>query len=291
MKIRENVSLTPLTTFKIGGIARRVIELESFEDARQLAAEFLEEDFFCLGGGSNVLFPDEVFQIPVLRLVDELSDYSFSQNRVRVGGGAFLPSLAHEAAAHGLSGLEWAGGIPGSVGGAVKMNAGAHGFNMLQLVDEIKILDSDRKISKISSDELESGYRKSGLADDVIILEVELELEEDSRREINRRQLRNLRARRLSQPVEVPSAGSIFKNPPGESAGELIERAQLKGETMGNAKISRKHANFIVNEGRATACDVRKLIDLVRRRIRKEFNLELELEICIPVSIPAGDPR
>ncbi len=289
MKVRENVSLAPLTTFKIGGIARRVVELGSFEDVDRFAAEFTEKKYFCLGGGSNVLFTDEVFRIPVLRLIDELSELQFNGNTVRSAGGAFLPTLAHSAAARSLTGLEWAAGIPGSVGGAIKMNAGAHDKNMLQQVKEIVILDSRGEIITIPADELEGKYRSSGLGDDCLILEAELELQKGSGKEINRRQLENLRRRRLTQPVEVPSAGSIFKNPPGKSAGALIEKAGLKGESAGDARVSEKHANFIVNRGRATARDVLELISRIQNRVRRKFNIELELEICIPGSITVGD--
>ncbi|MGM0380400.1 MAG: UDP-N-acetylmuramate dehydrogenase [bacterium] len=286
MEIKENVPLSSLTTFEIGGPARRIIELVDYDDVQEFSAEFEKKDFFFLGNGSNVLFPDEGFEKTIVRLRGRLADFEFDKNIVKAGGGLFLPRLAHQVAQRGFEGLEWAAGIPGSVGGAIKMNAGARETDILDLVVDITCLDGNGKVKHVSPDNLNYGYRRSGLPDNVLVLQARLKFVSGSAEKINRKKLENLRRRRLTQPVEVPSAGSIFKNPPDKNAGALIEEAGLKGTECGDAKISEKHANFIINRGEARAADVMELIRRARRAVKNKFNIPLETEICIPQKIP-----
>lgn len=285
MQIRENVNLASFTTFNIGGPVSRFVQLNNISDIKQFIERFRDKQYFCLGEGSNILFPDHRFQKPVVTLGEELAEVEFDGETAKAGAGLFLPGLVHETTRKGLSGLEWAAGIPGSLGGAIMMNAGARGDSIMDIVTEITYLDKQGNISKISPGELDYGYRDSDLPGDILILFAQLEFESCEREKATRSQLDNLRERRLSQPVEVPSAGSVFKNPPGNNAGALIEKSGLKGVTAGGAKISEKHANFIINKENAQATDVLELIERARKQVLENFDVELELEICIPWKI------
>lgn len=280
-----NESMTWHTSFHVGGPAEyyaRVSDLEDLSQAMFLAAN-RELPIFVLGAGSNILVSDR--GIRGLVIENHLQAVCLSSDgRVRASSGVPLASLARLAAHHGLTGLEWAAGIPGTLGGAIVANAGAFGKSMGDVLSWVGVLGQDYTELVLCSDELALGYRtscfkKSGVQDQQeVILEAELDLCPASREEVEASLKACAAARRQTQP-SAPNAGSIFKNPPGDYAGRLIEDAGLKGCRLGDAQISTKHANFVVNLGQARACDVAQLIDLARSRVRDRCGVCLDLEI------------
>jgi len=254
MNIQENVSLAQYTTFKIGGPAKYFFAAKNTKDLIK-AVEFAQEKklpYFILGGGSNLLVSDKGFARLVIAA--ENKQLTINNNKIIVDAGVKLSYLIRESIEVGLTGLEWAIGIPGTVGGAVKVNAACFGGNMSDLV---------KKVKKIND----------------IILSVELVLEKGDKKESRQLIKEYFKKRKDSQPLNYPSAGCIFKNPAGQFAGKLIEECGLKGKQIGQAMISQKHANFIINLGNAHAKDVRKLIQLIKKSVNKDFKINLEEEI------------
>jgi len=254
MNIQENVSLAQYTTFKIGGPAKYFFAAKNTKDLIK-AVEFAQEKklpYFILGGGSNLLVSDKGFARLVIAA--ENKQLTINNNKIIVDAGVNLSYLIRESIEAGLTGLEWAIGIPGTVGGAVKVNAACFGGNMSDLV---------KKVKKIND----------------IILSVELVLEKGDKKESRQLIKEYFKKRKDSQPLNYPSAGCIFKNPAGQFAGKLIEECGLKGKQVGQAMVSQKHANFIINLGNAQAKDVRKLIQLIKKSVNKDFKINLEEEI------------
>jgi UDP-N-acetylmuramate dehydrogenase len=303
LKIRENVLLRDYTTFKIGGPARYFFVAKNKEDLKNaiLWAKKKKLPFFILGGGSNVLFSDNGFNGLVIKLQN--TQYEIRNTNVIAGAGVSLQKLVLETAKKGLSGLENLAGIPGTLGGAIWGNAGAFGREIGDLVEEVKVLDagsSKLEVKKLRNKDCKFGYRDSIFKrkKNWIILEATLRLKKGKKKEIEEKIKEFLRLRKEKQPLEFPSAGSVFKNVPVEKvpkkiqekfkekikdgflpAGVLIEAAGLKGFQIGGAKISEKHANFIVNVENARAKDVVKLIELIKKEVKRKFNIELEEEI------------
>jgi UDP-N-acetylmuramate dehydrogenase len=230
-----------------------------------------------LGGGSNILAAGEGVREPVIHTAG-LRHIAFDGCVVRAGCGAGLPELSRAAARKGLSGLEWASGIPGSLGGAAVMNAGAYGGEMSQAVTEVLAFDG-REAVWIT--EFDFSYRHSVFIDtpSLTVLEVTLRLSQDDPAEITARMEAHMRARNEKQPVNLPSAGSFFKRPKGGYAAALIEECGLKGASVGGARVSEKHSGFIVNTGGATCDDVLRLASLVRETVFIRFGTELEPEV------------
>jgi len=305
LKIRENVLLRDYTTFKIGGPARYFFVAKNKEDLKNtiLWAKKKKLPFFILGGGSNVLFSDKGFNGLVIKLQN--TQYEIRNTNVIAGAGVPLQKLVLEAAKKGLSGLENLAGIPGTLGGAIWGNAGAFGREIGDLVEEVKVLDvggSKLEVKKLKNKDCKFGYRESIFKrrKNWIILEATLKLKRGKKKEIEEKIKEILKLRKEKQPLEFPSAGSVFKNVPIEKvpkkirekfkekikdgflpAGVLIETAGLKGYQIGGAKISEKHANFIVNTGESKARDVLELIELIKKRVRKKFKIELKEEIVL----------
>jgi len=308
LKIKEKIPLKEYTTFKIGGPARYFFVAKSKEGLKNaiLWAKKKKLPFFILGGGSNVLFSDKGFNGLVIKLQNTQSE--IRNTNVIAGAGVPLQKLVLEAAKKGLSGLENLAGIPGTLGGAIWGNAGAFGREIGDLVEEVKVLDvggSKLEVKKLKNKDCKFGYRDSIFKkkENLIILEATLKLKKGKRKEIEEKMKEILKLRKEKQPLEFPSAGSVFKNVPIEKvpkkiqekfkekikggilpAGVLIEAAGLKGYQIGGAKISEKHANFIVNTGEAKARDVLKLIELIKKRVRKKFKIELKEEIVLVLS-------
>jgi UDP-N-acetylmuramate dehydrogenase len=241
--------------------------------------------YFVLGRGTNVLVPDSGVRGMVICV--RAGSVSVEGNRVAAQAGASLQKVTRMAAERGLGGLEFAVGIPGSVGGAAIMNAGAHGGWIGELIEEVRLVESSGGEVCPGRSELQFGYRESSLRDyPGIVSEVALILQEDEPEGVKERMARFLRLRRFSQPRPAGSAGSVFKNSGGQAAGRLIDLAGCKGMRRGGAIVSQKHANFIINSGGATYLDVKGLIEEVRERVRAAHRVELELEI-----IDLGDRR
>lgn len=283
-RIRLEEPLARYTTWRIGGPAEIFFQPQ---DAQECAAVLSLSQHYAvpvtfLGGGSNVLVADQgirglVIQTRTLKDICWLDDH-----RLRAGAGCSLPLLAREAGERGLSGLEFAAGIPGTLGGAVLMNAGAHGGNMAGVLESVRVVTPGGEIRDLEPEQLEFGYRTSSLkGSGNLIVEATLRLEPGDKEAIRRKMDEVLAFRRERQPLELPNAGSVFKNPPGDAAGRLIEAAGAKGRTVGRAQVSEKHANFIVNLGGATAADVLSLIKEVQELVRINFGLILETEVVL----------
>ena len=283
MQIKENISLKDLTTFKIGGNARYFIEIETEEDLQEalLFAGQNNLPFFVLGGGSNLLVNDVGFEGLVIKITFREAKV-FEENKIDSTAGVALSDLVGLALARGLSGLEWASGIPkATLGGALFMNAGAFGANMADITQEVKAFDAKEKKFKIFKfAECMFGYKESIFKQNknLIIWQAVLKLEQKDKKEIETEMKRVMAYRQKNHPLEYGSAGSVFKNPTLIPAGEAIEQAGLKGRQIGQAKISEKHSNFIVNLGTATAEDVKALIDLAKSRVKEKLKIDLEEE-------------
>jgi len=276
--LREGISLKGLTTFRIGGPARFLAEPAYVDELQGLCALAREEGWplLLLGGGSNLLVGDKGFPGLVV-LTRALRRVKIEGDRIWAQSGASLTALAILAQEAGLSGLEALGGIPGTLGGGLIMNAGAFGRFLGELVEEVEVL-IDGKVEVLTGDELDWGYRKSGL-EGKILVGATLRLVHGDREGIGREMALLNRKKRESQPLDEPSAGSVFKNPPGKGAGRLIEMAGLKGFRVGDAMVSRLHANFIVNMGKAKAKDVVNLIGVIKGAVEGTFSVSLEEEI------------
>ena len=290
MEFQKNVSLKDYTTFKIGGKAKyfcRVSTKEELIEATKFAKK-MKLPFFILGTGSNLLISDKGFNGLVIKI--QYSTFNIQYSKILTGAGTSLSQLVNAATSAGLTGLEWAAGIPGTVGGAVYGNAGAFGKSMkdvIKTVTVLKIPNSKSQIpnkfqtKKYKNKECRFGYRDSIFKKrkDLIIISATLQLKKGKKKEIGNIMKEYLEYKKKTQPLNFPSAGSVFKNPKGFFAAELVEKAGLKGKKIGNAKFSEKHANFIVNLGGAAAQDVKKLINLAKKSVKNKFKVKLEEEI------------
>lgn len=282
-RVRLAEPLARHTTWKIGGPAELFFQPRDSREcvtALNLARQYgIPVNF--LGGGSNVLAADQGVRGLVIQ-TRALREIRWQETRVRAGAGTSLPKLAREAGSRALSGLEFALGIPGTLGGAVRMNAGAHGSQIAELIESVQVVTPQGEVLDLLRERLEFGYRSSSLMDSGnLIIEASLVLPPGNREEIARKAETVLEFRKARQPNEYPNGGSVFKNPPGDSAGRLIEAVGAKGLRAGGAQISEKHANFIVNLGGATAADVLFLIKEVRELVFNKFGYILETEVVM----------
>ena len=281
-KVEENINLTKYTTYHVGGKAACLVYPKNITCLVKLV-RFLKIEgikYKVLGNGSNLLFSDKKYDGVLIKL-DQFDNVEFlGKNKIRVGAGVSLIKLSLLTAKKGLTGLEFASGIPGSVGGAVFMNAGAYKSDMGYIVEKVKVLTPDLSIIYLENRELDFHYRTSYLQKhpDYICLEVIIKLQKGKKDSIEE-VIRERRKRRLeSQPLEYPSAGSVFRNPEGNFAGKLIEDVGLKGKKHGGAMISNKHANFIVNYKNAKAEDIKYLIDLCHDTILDKYGIDMKCE-------------
>ena len=282
-EVKFNQPLKNYTSFKIGGPAEVFIRPAGREELSLIVKSTgkLKIPLFILGAGSNILVNDKGVKGVVLKLDSGcFREFSFSGNHIRAGSGLSLAEIIHLAESKGLSGTEFLAGIPGSLGGALSMNAGAWGKNIGDLVENVTAMDYNSKIKTLGRHKLKFGYRKSSLSN-YIILEAVLKLTKKDTKVIKEDLKEYLSRRRNSQGVYMPCAGCVFKNPAGDAAGRLIDQCGLKGKRIGQAIVSSQHANFILNRGRAKACEVLKLMNLIKRRVSKKFNIDLEPEIKI----------
>ena len=284
-KMRQNEPMSLHTSFRIGGPADLYAVATKIQELVEFVSSALEHDipYFIIGRGTNILMADE--GIHGLVIENGVQGMRFQDDTVlHAESGALLRDLARESAQRGLGGLEWAVGIPGSVGGAIVGNAGAYGDYVSDVLRKATVLAADGTLHELSARELGFAYRtskfkKQGIEDrSEVILSAEFMLRPEPARTIAKKMANYTRRREESQPVE-PSAGSVFKRTEQYPAGFLIEQAGLKGVRIGGAQISPKHANFIVNLGEAKAADVKALIDLAQEQVRERFGAKLELEI------------
>jgi len=291
MKIEEAVALSRLTTIGTGGGARFFARPQTIDELHQALAWAREEGVAVevVGLGSNLLAHDDGVEALVLRLDGELAAVRVEGELLVAGGGATNAVCLHRARDAGLGGFEFASAIPGTVGGGVRMNAGAYGLEFRDVVVDALVLDATGART-FGADELELSYRHSSLASGQVVAEVGLRLEPRPAAEVKARVADLLAQRKATQPTTKRTFGSVFKNPAGErGAGALIEACGLKGHRIGGALISPRHANFIENAGDATSADALALIAEARRRVHEQFGIELEHEVRFlgPLELPA----
>lgn len=285
---KENIHIAePLskhTSFKIGGPADCLVEVENTNQLREILKylRVLEEPYVILGNGSNLLIRDGGIRGIVIKIGDKMSDIRVEGNQITVQAGALLSRTAKAALDHGLTGLEFASGIPGTVGGAAVMNAGAYGGEMKQVVTSVTVLDPEGEELVLDNETMEFGYRTSVIKHrPFIVTEVVFTLSEGDPDKIRSLMEELAQKRREKQPLEYPSAGSTFKRPEGYFAGELIMNAGLRGYRQGGARVSEKHCGFVINTGGATAADVLAVMDHVRETVLDKYQVELEPEVIV----------
>ena len=279
---RENEPMSRHTTFKIGGPCDYLVEPYNEYEVKELISLLKENNlkYFVMGNGSNLLVSDLGIEGVVIKIGSNMSNITVENNIVKAEAGARLSALCSHCLENSLSGLQFAWGIPGTVGGAIFMNAGAYGGEIKQVIESCTYLTSDGEIVTVSADELELGYRDSIFKKNGgIILSATFKMNLSNKNEIRLEMDGLIERRKLKQPLEFPSAGSTFKRPEGNFAGTLIENAGLKGMSVGGAEVSTKHAGFIINKGDATASDVRRLIEKVKEEVFLQNSIKLETEV------------
>lgn len=270
------------TTFRVGGQAEVLIQVKDKEQLQKMVSYFgkVSQEYFILGKGSNLLVSDQGYQGAVLDMSKHFTQVRVEGDRIYAQAGASLPQVAVLAAAHGLSGLEFAAGIPGTIGGAVVMNAGAYDGEMKQVVERVIVLNQEGEEMELDNATMEFGYRTSIIKNrPFLVQEVILQLCRGDKEKIMEKGAEFNQRRRDKQPLEYPSAGSTFKRPEGYFAGKLIMDAGLRGYRIGGAQVSEKHCGFIINVGNATASDIQDLMDEVSEKVKKQFGVKLEPEV------------
>lgn len=281
--IRLNEPMKNHTTFRIGGNADYFVSVNREQLPQILAVAKQDEvPVTIIGNGSNLLVKDGGIRGLVMEIGKDMEDIQLHGNCITAGAGALLSKIARAAADAGLSGLEFASGIPGSLGGAVVMNAGAYGGEMKQVLVSAKVLDKDGEEKTLSNEELDLSYRHSCIEEKgYIVVEATIRLNPKEKEQIFA-EMEDIRKRRLEkQPLEFPSAGSTFKRPEGYFAGKLIQDSGLSGASVGGAQVSEKHNGFVINKGNATAQDVLTLIENVKKEVYRQFQVELVPEVKI----------
>lgn len=273
------------TTFRSGGNAELLVDIETEEQLVKLIRFLnkIEEDYFIIGNGSNLLIGDKGYRGVIIQIGSKMSKIELFGTNIVAGAGILLSQLASAAAKNCLTGLEFASGIPGTLGGAVVMNAGAYGGEMCQVVRRVRVLTFEGEILELDNNTMEFGYRNSVIRNKkFIVLEVELELKKGDQNLILSKMNELSSLRREKQPLEFPSAGSTFKRPEGHYAGKLIMEAGLGGFRIGDAQVSEKHCGFVINLGHATSSDLLALITTIQDRVYETSGIRLEMEvICL----------
>lgn len=282
MDIRFDEPMSAHTSFKIGGAADVLIRITSEEELETALRVSREQDVpvFIMGNGSNLLVRDGGIRGVVLKINDGFDKVWVEGDTICAQAGALLTAVSKAALRESLEGLEFASGIPGTIGGAISMNAGAYGGEMKDVVTLVRAIDRYGRKLQLDGHEMEFAYRNSRVKkDELIVLDVVMSLEKGDYAKIDER-IKELTVQRTSkQPLEMPSAGSTFKRPEGYFAGKLIEDSGLRGLRHGDAQVSEKHCGFVVNRGSSTCKEVIELIEVIRKTVRDKFEVELEMEI------------
>ncbi|HZK43413.1 MAG TPA: UDP-N-acetylmuramate dehydrogenase [Syntrophomonadaceae bacterium] len=282
--IKFNEPMENHTSFKIGGPVDIMIEPDNTQLIKDIidCCKVNEYPLFIFGLGSNLLVTDKGIRGVAIKLGNKLNNISINENEITAQAGVRLSVLAKQAAQKELTGLEFADGIPGSLGGAIVMNAGAYDGEMKNVLKTVTAISLDGKIKEFTLDNMEMDYRKSIFQKNgYYILSATLKLKFGEKAEILAKMQEFARRRRAKQPLEFPSAGSAFKRPAGHYVGPMIEKLDLKGFTIGGAQVSTKHAGFIINTGNATAQDVLELITYIQEKVKTKYNVNLEPELRI----------
>jgi len=283
-KVKYNEPMKNYTTLKIGGEADVLVTPESAQDVIDVL-EFAKKEnvpVTIIGNGSKLLVKDKGIRGIVIKFGSKFSSVKIDDETLTVEAGMTMPRLAIIAKDNSLSGLEFASGIPGNIGGGIYMNAGAYGSETANVVEQVTYIDSDLNIQTIYNKDCKFGYRKSIFRDNnYIILSAKFKLEKKDKQEIENLMKQNNDSRKAKQPLEYPNAGSTFKRPEGYFVGKLIDDLGLKGYTIGGAQISNKHSGFIINTGKATAKDVLNLINYIKEKVLEVNGVKLEEEIIV----------
>lgn len=281
-RVLTNEPMSRHTTFRIGGPADLFLLPNTVEEIKKIREICIQEQesYFILGNGSNLLVSDSGFRGVIIQTYRNLAQIQVEEDCIRAQAGALLSGIAQAAKAASLTGFEFAAGIPGTLGGAVVMNAGAYGGEMKDVLKEVTVLDSEGQIRRIPAGKLAMGYRTSVIKEaGYMVLEAVISLKKGDPDQI-RETMKDLTQRRISkQPLEYPSAGSTFKRPEGYFAGKLIMDSGLRGYTHGGAQVSEKHCGFVINTGGATARDVCELMEHVQKTVYEKYNVKLEPEV------------
>ena len=279
-----DVAMSSYNTFRVGGNAEAICIVNELSLLMKVISFLYSESilWMTIGKGSNLLVSDKGIKGAVIILKGKLAEvHEEGAHTITGGGGLSVNRLLKYCVQRDLSGLEFMSGIPGTLGGAVIMNAGACGEEIGSRLKKVEIINPEGKKEEISRSQISFEYRKASIPERSVIYSVTLSLEKGIEKIIKERIESNLKKRKEGQPLDMPSAGSVFKNPPGSFAGKLIEESGLKGKRIGGAMISPKHANFIVNAGNATASDIIGLIDLARRKVKETSGIDLETELKV----------
>jgi len=282
--IRENEPMGKHCTFRCGGNADLYVMPGSIEELSSVVKACRENDypFMVIGNGSNILVKDQGYKGAIIEVNNRINSVDVIGDEIVADAGAKLSSVAMAAYENDLAGFEFAHGIPGNVGGAVVMNAGAYGGEIKDVIKWAKVLTEDGKVVTLNAEELELGYRTSIVQKkNMIVLQMCIKLDLGSQEEIALIMQMFMQKRKAKQPLEYPSAGSTFKRPEGYFAGKLIEDAGLRGYQVGGAMVSEKHCGFVINYDNATATDILQLMDDVKATVKEQFDVELEPEVKI----------
>lgn len=271
------------TTMRVGGNAKYVFCPKDVHELKAVIdyCKSNNERYIVIGNGSNIIFMDDGFDGIVIKIFNLMSGSSIEGNLIKADAGCILSKLANLAKDNSLTGMEFASGIPGTLGGAIVMNAGAYGGEMKDIIEYVDILLDDGNVKRYSNEEMNFGYRKSIVDEGKIVLSAGLRLSKGDKSEIEAKMLELKEKRTSKQPLEYPSSGSTFKRPEGYFAAKLIEDAGLKGYRVGGAMVSPKHSGFVINYDNATAEDILKLIEDVRNIVNDKFGVLLEPEVKI----------
>ena len=277
--VYENIDLKKYTTYKVGGTGKLLVIPDTIEKLIELL-NYLKENnikYKIIGNGSNLIFINDYNGI--LIKLDKLNNVQINDKEVTAEAGASLIGLALKVSRMGLKGMEFATGIPGTIGGAVYMNAGAYKEDMASIIKKVKLLDENDNIIELNKEELEFGYRKSILqSKKYVCLEATFLLDYGNIDEIMALIEKRKQKRIETQPLEYPSAGSVFRNPENGFAWQLIDDIGYKGKRIGDAMVSEKHANFIINVGNANGSDIKELIDEIKNKVKDKYNIDLKVE-------------
>ncbi len=281
-RIYKDEPMRKHTTFRIGGNADYFVVPKTEEEIRNVIRLCKEErmPYYILGNGSNLLVSDKGYRGVIIEICKKMNEICVEGNFLKVQAGALLSRVGNVALEAGLAGFEFASGIPGTMGGAVFMNAGAYGGEMKDILTEVTVLDENNEVRVLKKEELELGYRTSIVAKKgYVVLSAKVELKKGNQMEIRQR-MNELKVQRTTkQPLEYPSAGSTFKRPEGYFAGKLIADAGLRGFQVGGAQVSEKHCGFVINKENATAADIVELMRQIIERVQTEFGVKLEPEV------------
>ena len=281
-RVKKEEPMRLHTTFRVGGPADLFVSPNSVEEVCKVTALCREEGvpYYIMGNGSNLLVSDQGYRGVIIQFYKEMNDISVEGTLLRAQAGALLSAVANRALSESLTGFEFAAGIPGTLGGACVMNAGAYGGEMKDVLKAVTVLTQEGEVLTLSNEELELGYRTSVIArKHYIVLEAEIALSEGKKEEIQA-VMDDLKERRITkQPLEYPSAGSTFKRPEGYFAGKLIQDAGLRGFQVGGAQVSEKHCGFVINKDHATAAEIAELIRQVSEKVEAQFGVKLETEV------------